>query len=50
MTPINVVGTRTIAFCKFLADNSNIAKHVAIADINTEKANTFNMMFKQNYT
>lgn len=52
MAPVNVAiigaGARTIAFCKFLADNPDSAKLVAICDLNTEKATALNTMFKLN--
>lgn len=52
MAQVNVAiigaSARTIAFCKFLADNPDNAKLVAIADLNTEKATTLNTMFKLN--
>jgi predicted dehydrogenase len=52
VTAINVAiigaGVRSIAFCKFLADNQDIAKLVAIIDTNSTKAEILNTHFKFN--
>ncbi|OHB53032.1 MAG: hypothetical protein A2Y07_06435 [Planctomycetes bacterium GWF2_50_10] len=52
MAPIKIAiigaGARTIAFCKFLADNPCIAKLIVIADINIKKAIALNTIFKLN--
>jgi predicted dehydrogenase len=52
MYPVNVAiigaGARTIAFCKFLAENPQMAKLAVLVDTNTAKAEVLNAHFNCN--
>ena len=52
MDPVNIAiigaGARTIAICKFLSENPQMAKLAALVDINTAKAEVLNAHFKCN--